>query len=75
MKSQTSESLDANPDAGPFGSLEWDASEVRPKPMAVTVKLDMTRYEQIKIYGLKTRKSNQEILVAALDLFLKDKSS
>jgi hypothetical protein len=35
--------------------------------IAVTVRLDPTRYEHLKIHGVKTRRTNQEILIEALD--------
>ena len=38
---------------------------------AVTVRLDSTRYRQLKIHGLDHGLSNQEILVAALDAYLR----
>ena len=38
---------------------------------ALTVKLDRTRYEQLKTVGLKLDKKGQEIFVEALDLWLK----
>jgi hypothetical protein len=41
--------------------------------IAVTVRLDPDRYQALKIYGAKNRVSNQDILVAALDLYLKNR--
>ena len=38
--------------------------------IAVTVRLDPERYERLKIFGAKRRKTNQDILVAALDAHL-----
>jgi hypothetical protein len=38
--------------------------------IAVTVRLDPTRYERLKIYGVRQRRSNQELLVEAIDAFL-----
>lgn len=38
--------------------------------IAVTVRLDPDRYQALKIHGAKTRTSNQDMLVAALDLYL-----
>lgn len=38
--------------------------------IAVTVRLDPERYQALKIYGAKNRISNQDVLVAALDLYL-----
>lgn len=41
--------------------------------IAVTVRLDPARYQSLKLYGVKTRTSNQDVLVAALDLYLSRK--
>lgn len=38
--------------------------------IAVTVRLDPDRYQALKLYGVKTRTSNQDVLVAALDQYL-----
>jgi hypothetical protein len=40
--------------------------------IAVTVRLDPNRYERMKIHGARQRRTNQEILVAALDAYLAD---
>jgi hypothetical protein len=40
------------------------------KPIALTVKVDQARYEALKVLGARTRRSNQEILLAALDAYL-----
>lgn len=40
------------------------------KPIALTVKVDQGRYEALKVLGARTRRSNQEILLAALDAYL-----
>src|SRR3954447_3974734 len=45
------------------------------KPIALTVKVDQARYEALKTLGARTRRSNQEILLAALDLYLKAEAS
>ena len=37
--------------------------------IAVTVRLDETRYERMKTWGTGRRVTNQEIIVAALDRF------
>jgi hypothetical protein len=37
--------------------------------IAVTVRLDETRYERMKSWGTGRRVTNQEIIVAALDRF------
>ena len=43
----------------------------RAKPtIAVTVRLDETRYERLKRFGGQHRITNQDIIVAALDHFL-----
>lgn len=39
--------------------------------IAVTVRLDPARYERLKIHGARKRLTNQDILVAALDAYLK----
>lgn len=38
--------------------------------IAVTVRLDPARYERLKIYGVRQRRTNQELLVEAIDAFL-----
>jgi hypothetical protein len=38
--------------------------------IAVTVRLDPERYERLKIFGVRNRRSNQDLLVEALDTFL-----
>jgi len=40
------------------------------KPIALTVKVDQARYEALRALGASTRRSNQQILLAALDAFL-----
>jgi hypothetical protein len=40
--------------------------------IAVTVRLDPNRYERMKIHGARQRRTNQQILVAALDAYLAD---
>lgn len=40
---------------------------------SVTVRLDSDRYERMKIYGAKNRRTNQAIIVAALDAYFKDR--
>ena len=37
--------------------------------IAVTVRLDPRRYERLKVYGARRRRTNQEILVEALDRY------
>ena len=41
------------------------------KLIALTVKVDQVRYETLKVLGARTRRSNQEILLAALDAYLR----
>jgi hypothetical protein len=36
------------------------------KPIALTLKVDQVRYETLRVLGARTRRSNQEILLAAL---------
>ncbi len=38
--------------------------------IAVTVRLDEDRYTRLKVFGARTRRTNQDILVAALDAYL-----
>jgi hypothetical protein len=38
--------------------------------IAVTVRLDPVRYERLKIYGVRQRRTNQDLLVEALDVLL-----
>jgi hypothetical protein len=40
------------------------------KPIALTLKVDQARYEALRALGARTRRSNQEILLAALDAYL-----
>lgn len=40
------------------------------KPIALTLKVDQARYEALKALGARTRQTNQEILLAALDAYL-----
>ena len=47
------------------------SSRVRPT-IAVTVRLDEARYERLKRFGGQHRATNQDIIVAALDRFLKE---
>ena len=56
--------------------------ETRPAPVphglagtiAVTVRLDPMRYERLKIYGVRQRRTNQELLVEAIDAFLEGRA-
>jgi predicted transcriptional regulator len=45
-----------------------------PPPPPVTVRLDPERYERLKIHGAKTRRTNQDILVEALDAYFAAKA-
>lgn len=40
--------------------------------IAVTVRLDPRRYERLKVYGARLRRTNQEIIVEALDRYFRD---
>jgi hypothetical protein len=42
--------------------------------IAVTVRLDPMRYERLKIYGVRQRRTNQELLVEAIDAFLESRA-
>jgi hypothetical protein len=63
-----------NSSARPLGEADVISLRAIPKgiagTIAVTVRLDPARYERLKLHGVRNRKSNQEILVAALDTFL-----
>ena len=48
-----------------------EAEERRGKPIALTVKVDQAHYEALRVLGARTRRSNQEILLAALDAYLR----
>jgi hypothetical protein len=41
------------------------------KPIALTLKVDQARYEALKVLGARMRRSNQDILLAALDAYLR----
>jgi hypothetical protein len=42
--------------------------------IAVTVRLDPARYERLKVHGARARRTNQEILVEALDDYFRNKA-
>ncbi len=42
--------------------------------IAVTVRLDPARYERLKVHGARVRRTNQEILVEALDDYFRNKA-
>lgn len=42
--------------------------------IAVTVRLDPMRYERLKIYGVRQRRTNQDLLVEAIDAFLEGRA-
>ncbi len=56
----------------PQGAREEPVMTIqRPKDtVAITVRLDEDRYVQLKVLGARTRRTNQDILVAALDAYL-----
>jgi hypothetical protein len=41
----------------------------RVQTIAVTVRLDEDRYTRLKVFGARTRRTNQDILLAALDAY------
>jgi hypothetical protein len=43
--------------------------------IAVTVRLDPERYERLKFFGVRNRRTNQDILVDALDDYLGRRAS
>ena len=47
-------------------------ARARGDTVAITVKLNYSLYETMKIYGLRKRTTNQEILVLALQRMLAD---
>jgi hypothetical protein len=51
-------------------SLQSNAATPRGKLIAVTLRLDEGRYQRLKLYGLKRRLTNQQVLVQALDQVL-----
>ena len=57
----------ARQSASPSSLPEGEGS----KPIALTLKVDQARYEALKVLGARTRRSNQEILLAALDAYLR----
>jgi hypothetical protein len=83
--SKLSGSLLARKDAAPSTPPQLPAApeDVRPasgqsaaagegsKPIALTLKVDQARYEALKVLGARTRRSNQEILLTALDAYLR----
>jgi hypothetical protein len=60
----------ATPDIS-LPSVDKLAKVEEQKPIALTLKVDQARYEALKMFGARTRRSNQEILLAALDAYLK----
>lgn len=62
----------ANPPAGTAGESTPPASQT-PRgvqgTIAVTVRLDPNRYERMKVHGARRRRTNQDILVEALDRY------
>jgi hypothetical protein len=42
--------------------------------IAVTLRLDPARYERLKVHGARARRTNQEILVEALDDYFRNKA-
>jgi hypothetical protein len=61
--------INAPPAAGPAPVPHGLAGTI-----AVTVRLDPMRYERLKIYGVRQRRTNQELLVEAIDAFLDDRA-
>jgi hypothetical protein len=77
--SKLSGSLLARKDAPPTPASPSPATSSTPaaavgeggKPIALTVKVDQARYEALKVLGARSRRSNQKILMAALDEYLR----
>ena len=71
QQSTSNASLMTRP-ARPSGRKTAAPELIADKPVALTVKVDQPRYEALKVLGARTRRSNQEILLAALDVYLQD---
>src|SRR3978361_816960 len=61
--------METRPAAGPAPVPHGLAGTI-----AVTVRLDPMRYERLKIYGVRQRRTNQELLVEAIDAFLENRA-
>lgn len=84
-RSKLSGSLLARKDAPSIGAASEQSAPAPPtqsgagegrgdKLVALTVKVDQGRYEALKAVGARTRRTNQQILLAALDLYLRGAS-
>lgn len=63
---------DASTPRGEAGEARRGSTPRGPQgTIAVTVRLDPERYERLKVFGARRRRTNQEILVEALDGFLR----
>lgn len=69
-RAKLSGSLLARKDAPPSTSLMKVSVGEGNRLVALTLKVDQARYEALKLLGARTRRSNQEILLEALDAYL-----
>ena len=77
-RAKLSGALLASKDAAAPAAIDYDTAHHsaslpkgrESKPIALTLKVDQARYEALKMLGARTRRSNQEILLAALDAYL-----
>ena len=60
--------------AAPTAPKPIESDKTKPRgiagTIAVTVRLDPKRYEDLKLHGVRHRRTNQDILTAALDAYL-----
>jgi hypothetical protein len=67
-----------DPPAAANGPLPQEAARHSARGLrgtiAVTVRLDPARYERLKVHGARVRRTNQEILVEALDNYFRNKA-
>lgn len=74
-KGEAAPAIPASTPAQPLAASA-DSSAAPPIPkgtagtVAVTVRLDDARYQRLKMHGVRERRTNQQILVAALDAYL-----
>lgn len=64
---------EAAPSSAAVSASEPRAPKGTAGTIAITVRLDPERYEKLKLHGVRTRRTNQDILVQALDAYLADR--
>lgn len=69
-RAKLSGSLLARKDAPPSASSMKISMGEGKRLIALTLKVDQARYEALRTLGARTRRSNQEILLEALDTYL-----